>query len=99
MPGHFLVKIDAEDYERFIDCFNAGALLSEKDCARFLMRAGYGFEASYLEQSSIPAILARMIRNLASIYQGVNDAAKAERLSRFIEIFSHATKPHGKKTR
>lgn len=99
MPGHFLVKINAGDYERFVDCFNAGALLSEKDCARFLMRAGYGFEASYLEQSSIHAILARMLRNLASIYQGVNDAPKAERLTRFIEIFSHATKPHGRKTR
>ena len=86
MPGHFLVKFDSDRYKMFIDCFNAGALLSEKDCARFLMQAGYGFEERYLQRSPTPAILARMLKNLVSIYQKLDETVKATRLSRFIEV-------------
>jgi hypothetical protein len=70
----------------FIDCFNAGALLSEKDCARFLMQAGYGFEERYLQRSSTLAVLARMLKNLVSIYQKLDEPVKASRLGRFIEV-------------
>src|SRR6185295_666162 len=44
MPGHFLVKFESDRYKIFVDCFNGGALLTEKNCARFLRQAGYGFE-------------------------------------------------------
>jgi regulator of sirC expression with transglutaminase-like and TPR domain len=86
MPGHFLVKFEAERYKIFVDCFNAGALLTEKDCARFLMQAGYGFEERYLQRSATPAILGRMLKNLGSIYHKLDETVKAGRLSRFIEI-------------
>jgi regulator of sirC expression with transglutaminase-like and TPR domain len=92
MPGHFLVKFDSERYKVFVDCFNAGALLTEKDCARFLMQAGYGFEEKYLKKSSTPAILTRSLKNLIAVYNKLNESVKASRFSRFIEILDGAKK-------
>lgn len=86
MPGHFLVKFDSDRYKIFVDCFNAGALLTEKDCARFLMQAGYGFEEKYLQTSSVRAILARTLKNLVAVYGKMDETVKVSRLSRFIEI-------------
>ena len=64
MPGHFLVKYESDRYKIFVDCFNGGALLTEKNCQRFLTEAGYGFDEKYLQQSPVRAILSRMIKNL-----------------------------------
>ena len=86
MPGHFLVKFEADRYKVFVDCFNGGALLSERDCARFLMQAGYGFEERYLQKSSPRAILVRILKNLIPIYNKLDEAVKGARLSRFIKI-------------
>jgi regulator of sirC expression with transglutaminase-like and TPR domain len=86
MPGHFLVKYESDKYKIFIDCFNGGALLTEKNCARFLTEAGYGFEDRYLQKSPTRAILTRMIKNLLAIYSKLNDPLKKVRLVRFMEI-------------
>jgi regulator of sirC expression with transglutaminase-like and TPR domain len=86
MPGHFLVKYESEKYKIFIDCFNGGALLTEKNCARFLTEAGYGFEERYLQKSSTRAILTRMIKNLLAIYSKLDEPLKKARLMRFMEI-------------
>jgi regulator of sirC expression with transglutaminase-like and TPR domain len=86
MPGHFLVKYEADRYRIFIDCFNGGALLTQKDCARFLDQAGYGFDERYLQKTLPRAILIRMIKNLVAIYNKMEDVKKATQLTRFIEI-------------
>ncbi|MGE3816276.1 MAG: SirB1 family protein [Nitrospiraceae bacterium] len=86
MPGHFLVKYESDKYKIFIDCFNGGALLTEKNCARFLTEAGYGFEDRYLQKSPTRAIVTRMIKNLLAIYSKLNDPLKKLRLVRFMEI-------------
>lgn len=86
MPGHFLVKYESEKYKIFIDCFNGGALLTEKNCMRFLTEAGYGFEERYLQKSPTRAILTRMIKNLLAIYSKLDDPLKKTRLMRFMEI-------------
>ncbi len=86
MPGHFLVKYEAEKYKIFIDCFNGGALLTEKNCARFLTEAGYGFEDRFLQSSPTRAILTRMIKNLLAIYNKLDEPLKKIRLTRFNEI-------------
>ena len=86
MPGHFLVQYESEKYKIFIDCFNGGALLTEKNCARFLTEAGYGFEERYLQKSPTRAILTRMIKNLLAIYSKLDDPLKKARLMRFMEI-------------
>lgn len=93
MPGHFLVKFEAERYKVFVDCFNGGALLTEKDCARFLIQAGYGFEEKYLQKSSTGAILARTLKNLIAIYTKLDESVKAGRLARFMHAIEGEKKP------
>ena len=86
MPGHFLVKFEAGKYKIFVDCFNGGALLAERDCTRFLQQAGYGFEDRFLDRTSNRAILVRSLKNLIPIYRKMEEPSKEERLSRFITI-------------
>jgi regulator of sirC expression with transglutaminase-like and TPR domain len=86
MPGHFLVKYESDRYKIFVDCFNGGALLTEKNCQRFLTEAGYGFDEKYLQQSPVRAILSRMTKNLLAIYAKFDDPLKKSRLSKFVEI-------------
>lgn len=86
MPGHFLVKFESDRYKIFVDCFNGGALLTEKDCARFLRQAGYGFEERFLQKSSPRAVLIRILKNLVAIYHKLDDQVKEQRLTRFIHL-------------
>ncbi len=86
MPGHFLVEFDSDRYKVYVDCFNAGALLSQRDCVRFLMQAGYGYEDKYLRRSSNRAVLTRAVKNLLAIYNKTGDTVRGGRLNRFIEI-------------
>ena len=95
MPGHFLVKFDSDRYKIFIDCFNGGALLTEKNCARFLTEAGYGFEDRFLQKSPTRAILARMVKNLLAIYNKLDEPLKKTRLPRFIEILGCEQREEG----
>ncbi|HWG95592.1 MAG TPA: transglutaminase-like domain-containing protein [Nitrospira sp.] len=95
MPGHFLVKYESDRYKVFVDCFNGGALLTEKNCARFLTEAGYGFDDKYLQKSPVRAILSRMIKNLLAIYSKSGDGGKTARMTTFIEILGGAPREEG----
>jgi len=95
MPGHFLVKYESERYKIFIDCFNGGALLTEKNCQRFLTEAGYGCDDKYLQHSPVRAILSRMIKNLLAIYSKLDDPIKKTRLMTFIELLGSDSKEGG----
>jgi regulator of sirC expression with transglutaminase-like and TPR domain len=86
MPGHFLVKYESDRYKIFVDCFNGGALLTEKNCQRFLTEAGYGFDERYLQHSPVRAILSRMIKNLLAIYAKLDDPLRQTRLTKFMDI-------------
>ena len=86
MPGHFLIKFESDRYKIFVDCFNGGALLTEKDCARFLRQAGYGFEERFLQKSSPRAVLIRTLKNLVAIYHKLDDRVKEQRFTRFMQV-------------
>ena len=86
MPGHFLVKYETGRYRIFVDSFNGGALLTQRDCARFLDQAGYGFDERFLQKTPARSILIRMIKNLVAIYNKMGDIPRAARLTRYIEI-------------
>jgi regulator of sirC expression with transglutaminase-like and TPR domain len=95
MPGHFLVKYESDRYKIFIDCFNGGALLTEKNCARFLTEAGYGFDDKYLQKSMTRAILSRMVKNLLAIYSKMDERVKTARLTKFVEILGGEPREEG----
>jgi regulator of sirC expression with transglutaminase-like and TPR domain len=95
MPGHFLVKYESDRYKIFIDCFNGGALLTEKNCARFLTEAGYGFDDKYLQHSQVRGILSRMVKNLLAIYSKMDEPVKTARFTTLIEILGGEPREEG----
>ena len=92
MPGHFVVGIEDTDPAVFIDCFNGGVFLQAKDCEQFLTEAGVGFDESFLSRTPNDLILARMIRNLISIYENQDQPKQVERFNSLISALEHIPK-------
>jgi len=86
MPGHFLVKLEGETPAQFVDCFNGGTILREEDCEQFITASGLAFQPQFLEGSSTPIILARMLRNLLSIYEQESDEPMARRVRALLKL-------------
>jgi regulator of sirC expression with transglutaminase-like and TPR domain len=89
MPGHFLVKLEGETPAQFVDCFNGGTILREQDCEQFITASGLDYDPTLLEKSSTPTILARMLRNLLSIYEQDSEEQMARRVRAFIELLEN----------
>jgi regulator of sirC expression with transglutaminase-like and TPR domain len=71
LPGHFIVKVPAENGPGFIDPFHAGRQLNLDDCARLVEQTvGYSgpLQDEWLEPIPAQAILTRMLNNLRGIY-------------------------------
>lgn len=89
MPGHFLVKLEGETPTEFIDCFNGGTVLREQDCEKFITASGLAFDSKLLEKSSTSTMLARMLRNLLSIYEQESEEQMARRVRAFLELLGN----------
>lgn len=73
-PGHFLVRVDAEDGRGdglLIDAFHDGAVLEERDC-RVLLHKHLGddaaFSPSLLARAGRRQVIVRMLLNLKRLY-------------------------------
>jgi regulator of sirC expression with transglutaminase-like and TPR domain len=76
LPGHFIVKATAPGREILLDPFHGGARLTEGDCQRRLDRIFEGrvrVEPTMLTACARKEILARMLRNLKTIYAKAAD--------------------------
>ena len=91
MPGHFMVRIGTSPTFLFVDCFNGGTVLGEKDCENFLKESGFGFERHFLEPTSNNLILARMLRNLVGIYHKQQELNRIDRLNSLIIILEKSS--------
>jgi regulator of sirC expression with transglutaminase-like and TPR domain len=89
MPGHFLVKLEGETPPQFVDCFNGGTILREQDCEQFITASGLDYHPELLEKSSTPTMLARMLRNLLSIYEQEPEEQMARRVQALLELLEH----------
>lgn len=89
MPGHFLVKLEEETPPQFVDCFNGGTILREQDCEKFITASGLAYDQKFLEKSSTPTILARMLRNLLGIYEQDPEEPIARRVRAFLELLEN----------
>jgi regulator of sirC expression with transglutaminase-like and TPR domain len=70
MPGHFLIN-HRDEPGYFVDTFNGGLLLNQDECAALLRESagdGVRLEAHHLNPVTPREILARVLRNLKSIY-------------------------------
>lgn len=92
-PGHFLLGYRKNGEQHFIDSFKKGKPLDISEVRRMLVRNGYEFHSEYLRPCGPRDILARMMRNLLSIYQKTGDQPRAERLSALIEIVTDGGAP------
>ena len=92
-PGHFLLGFREDGEARFLDAFRQGGLLDASEARRMLVRNGYEFRPEYLRPCAPREILARMMRNLLSIYQKTGAVERAERLSALVEIVVTGREP------
>ncbi len=86
LPGHFVVKYEAEDFCRYLDCFNRGQKLSHEECLRYLRNAGHEIRDEYFLPAGVRGILIRILRNLIYAYNQQGDAARVRHLAHFIQI-------------
>ena len=89
MPGHFLVKLEGETPAQFVDCFNGGTILRAEDCEQYVTASGMAFDPRFLEKSSTSTMLARMLRNLLSIYEQDSKEQMARRVRSFLELLDN----------
>lgn len=85
-PGHFLAGFRDSGEPLFLDCFRGGQLMTLPEVKRMLVRSGYEWRSEMGKPVSPRDVLARMLRNLISIYQKTGAVDRAERLSTLVEI-------------
>jgi regulator of sirC expression with transglutaminase-like and TPR domain len=91
LPGHFLVKIEGAPPPQFVDCFNGGAFLREQDCEQYFTASGLDYNPQFLEKSPTRLILARMLRNLLSIYEQEHQNHLTGRIQALLHILQKSS--------
>ena len=69
LPLHFMLYYESNDFNSFVDPFNAGVLIDKQTCIRFLEANGYKDIPEYFSKASTLTILKRMYNNLINIYK------------------------------
>jgi regulator of sirC expression with transglutaminase-like and TPR domain len=91
MPSHFLVKLQRDGDEVFLDAFNRGAVLDRED-ARSLFESFHHhrleFTDSMLAACTRRQVLTRMLNNLKGIYIQADDYVRALRIVELITLIS-----------
>ena len=86
-PGHFLIRYDGvEDEPLFVDAFNGGLILKQRDIKRFLELSKLPFDEAFLRPASPRAILLRMIRNLIIVFTETQDEVARKAFDRFMKV-------------
>ena len=86
LPGHFMLKFEQDGFCMFLDAFNNGQSLTREECVRFLLNSGYEIQEGYFSVATTRDIMIRVLRNLVYVYNQLKDKAKAQGLSRLIQI-------------
>jgi regulator of sirC expression with transglutaminase-like and TPR domain len=87
MPGHFLIAPIFEDAGFFVDVFNRGEIIFEKDCEERLSQIyqqPVALETRFIEPVNNRQILARLLTNLKYIYISDHSIAKALKIAEAI---------------
>jgi len=87
-PGHFLIGFLAESGRIFVDPFNNGRILTEKQC-RDLFVAQFGDlrpSSAFLDPVWPKQMLVRLMRNLKAVYWRTAEELKAFRMIQWILI-------------
>lgn len=90
MPAHFIVRWKSRGSDFFIDPFNAGAVMSARDCERLIRANGVQFRPEFLEPATPLQMLARMCANLRHIYADRGESVRAAQFAHYIELMAKA---------
>ena len=83
-PGHFLIRYDGvPDEPLFIDAYNNGLILREKDIKKFLYTSGLPYYESFIRPASPRMILLRMLRNLIVLFHEKKETKSQKTFERF----------------
>lgn len=92
-PGHFLVKLSESDGDIVLDPFAGGVSLDESDLKRRLQHVNAANSdwlshslSEFLKAASNKAILARILRNLKSIYSNSGDKLRLLRVLNYLLV-------------
>jgi len=88
LPGHFIIRYDFGVKSIFADPFNAGRILTEKECEGRVNQMGYSFKTEYLEPVTNKQILERMLRNLLLVYERQSESNKVQSIIECIDILN-----------
>ncbi len=87
LPGHFIAGLLHASGTLYVDAFNGGELLTEKECRDMILKR-YGHRAVADAQWQTPAgkktILKRMLRNLKGIYRHLNQELQSFEMLQWI---------------
>jgi len=86
VPGHFLVRYDSPHETLWIDPFNEGAILSREDCEELLRSMGYPVLDEYLRPCTTRQIVARMLSNLAQVFNREGELEHADDVKALVRI-------------
>jgi regulator of sirC expression with transglutaminase-like and TPR domain len=83
-PGHFLIRYDGvPDEPLFVDAYNNGIILREKDIRKFLFTSGLPYYESFIRPASPRMTLLRMIRNLIVLFEEKKDTESYKSFKKF----------------
>ncbi len=80
LPAHFMLRLDTPERPLFVDAFDGGAFLSEKDCRdRIAQKLGSSVDlpSDALDACSPAVTVARVLRNLKAIHLHGDDLFSA----------------------
>jgi regulator of sirC expression with transglutaminase-like and TPR domain len=92
-PGHFLIRYDGLSSHSvseplFVDAFNGGVILRERDIKRYLDTSGLPFNRAFLDPATPRSILLRMIRNLIIVFNEHGNVSGRAAFERFMRILA-----------
>ena len=94
MPGHFILRFDPGDGVVFLDPFNGGKILSEKDYTMLLIDSGIDPSPHFFSAVGNIVILKRMYRNLINYHSVEGDYRKEMTLRQHFSILEDSSLSH-----
>ena len=88
VPAHFVVGVFEDDPVTYYNPFDAGKVMSVRDCQVLARRAGYPFTEDMLEAVNVRPIILRMLNNLQYVYTREKKQSKSRAVSRLLKIWT-----------
>ncbi|MBI4436633.1 MAG: hypothetical protein HY590_04395 [Candidatus Omnitrophica bacterium] len=85
-PGHFLARIRPEGHTIFVDCFNDGTFLEEKEILAMNTDSFQSLKEIFDADTDAETMMNRVLRNLVGAYQQAGDAANSYLMFELLNI-------------